>query len=590
MRIRISKCATLTIVFINLLLFFVSWKYFNASDNFRENSYQGISDVKSTLKPRDRIQEANHLIRTSLTVIFRDFYHFDNDLKTSIDHLLNLIPDLRILIISDELPYPPINIFMSSLPTNQTTSSTALIYKENVQFFNLDIGVSKSGSERNPSNFIQTKYVLFMPDSFRLSNGRQLFQRLIKNLGHDVRDKSQGKILIVPFLSNNKLINYYFQIHADIPNWTLEYEVKNTTKNCNMFTQKHALLLETSLLNNFPEPFAAPFPEYFYLQAKIANYQLLYSNETLSEGKKLMTSYHSKARRKMMKKEQFKELYRKLQFKKVVKKFHFILQKGHQKSSKKNKKGKNGNDKSGKSSNNFKFGGGKEGKDPIDVLIEPLELPATFLANQSLASMVQMKTDTCFYGCEKNTKSCIGQIFNQKPFYLYMNRHTPPCCLEKLKTVFQYLVEELENTGIRYWLDNSALKDAIELNDLSNDAFEIDISFNVNDYNRSTALKRCFDSRPFTDLAGYYWIKATDGQYLKVQFSKTNEIHVNLLPFEIQNDKMVPKGFYGTKAKEFSIEFLHPMSNLFFLGRNVFAPNNAPIYLKTKGFKMNSER
>lgn len=300
-----------------------------------------------------------------------------------------------------------------------------------------------------------------------------------------------------------------------------------------------------------------------------------------------MTSYHSKARRKALKKDQFKDLYQKLQFKKIVKKFHFVPQKSHQKSAKKNKKGKNAADKSGK---NGGFKSGKESKDPIDVLIEPLELPATVLVNQTVASLVQPRTDVCYYGCEKNTRSCIGQIFNQKPFYVYMNRHTPPCCLDKLKTVFQYLIEELENTGIRYWLDNSALKDAIELNELSSDAFEIDISFNVNDYNRSTALKRCFDSRPFTDLSGYYWIKATDGQYLKVQFSKTNEIHVNLLPFEIQRDKMIPKGFYGHKAKEFSIEFLHPMSNLFFLGRNVFAPNNAPTYLTAKGYKMNMER
>lgn len=316
-------------------------------------------------------------------------------------------------------------------------------------------------------------------------------------------------------------------------------------------------------------------------------FQLHYSNETMLEGRRLMTSYHSKTRRKTLKRDQFKQLYEKLQFKKVVKKFQTVPLKSHQKTSKK-KKGKNGADKSVKNSGGFKFG--KDIKDLFDVLIEPLELPATVFMNQSVTSLVQLKTDTSFYGCEKNTKSCIGQIFNEKPFYLYMNRHTPPCCLEKLKAVFLYLVEELENTGIRYWLDNSALKDAIETYDLSSDAFEIDISFNVNDYNRSTALKRCFDSRPFTDLAGYYWIKATDGQYLKVQFSKTNEIHVNLLPFETQNDKMVPKGFYGLKAKEFSIEFLHPMSNLLFLGRNVFAPNNAPTYLTAKGFKMNVER
>ena len=232
MRIRISKCAILSIVFINLLLFIASWKYFSGSENSPES--QGLIVEKTTVKPRDRIQEANKFLRKSITIIFRDFYHFDNDLKSCIDHLLNLIPGLRILIIADELPYPPMNIFASSLPSNQTTSSTMLIYKENVQFFNLDVDLTKTNSERNPLNHIQTKYVLFLPDGFRLSNGRQLFQRLIKSLGQNARDRSQRKIIVVPFVSNHRDINYCFQINSDIPNWTLEYEVKNTTKSCNM--------------------------------------------------------------------------------------------------------------------------------------------------------------------------------------------------------------------------------------------------------------------------------------------------------------------------------------------------------------------
>lgn len=235
MRIRISKCASFTIVFVNLLLFFVSWKYFIASENSPESqSFHGNLVVKTTAKPRDKIQEANKLLRKSVTIIFREFYHFDNDLKTSIDHLLALVPDLRILIIADELPYPPMNIFVSSLSTNQSQSGSTLIYKENVQFFSLDADFSKSTSERNPLNYIQTKYILFMPDSFRLSNGRQLFQRLIKSLGQNLRERSHRKVLVIPFTSNHKNINYCFQIISDIPNWTLEYEVKNNTKNCNM--------------------------------------------------------------------------------------------------------------------------------------------------------------------------------------------------------------------------------------------------------------------------------------------------------------------------------------------------------------------
>lgn len=264
-------------------------------------------------------------------------------------------------------------------------------------------------------------------------------------------------------------------------------------------------------------------------------------------------------------------MYRKLEFKKVVKQYQFVQASKivHQKSLKKNKKNANIN----------------KNKEVVDVIMEPLDLPSNILKNRSLSSLVQMRTDTTFFGCEKNTKSCVSQIFNGRPFYLYLNRHLPPCCREKLKTVFLHVVEELENTGVRYWLDNQALRDAHEIDDLSSDAFEIDISFNVNDYNRSTPLKRSFDSRPFTDPSlGFYWIKATDGQYIKVQFSKVNDIHVNLFPFEINNNLMTPRGFYGPKAREFPVEFLHPTSNIFFLGRNIFAPNKPKNYLEAKGF------
>lgn len=289
-----------------------------------------------------------------------------------------------------------------------------------------------------------------------------------------------------------------------------------------------------------------------------------------------MTSYHNKQKRKSIKKDQFKALYKKLQIKKVVKKFYYLPQKDQQKS---NKKGNQGKDKSR---------GGKNSKDKqeqaVDVLIEPLDFPATVLTNLTQPSL---KNEACFYGCEKNSKSCIGQIYNNKPFYYYLNKHTPPCCLEKLKAVFQYLVEELENTGIRYWLDNQALKDAIELNGaFSPDTFEIDLSFNFADFNRSNALKRC-SSRPYTEMSsGFYWMKATDGNYYKVQYSKTNQIAVNLLPFSLHPDnKMKPNGFFGVKAKEFSVEFLHPQSTVYFLGKNVFCPNNVREYIEMKNTK-----
>lgn len=240
MRIRVSKFVTFSVVLLNLFLFFISWKYFVSSENSLDKIPTHKIEKTTTPKPKvDRVQEAKKFLQKSLTIIFRDFYHFDNDLKSSIDHLLALIPDLRILIISEDFPYPPINIFATHLSLNQTVKPSTLIYKENVQFLWLSLDITKTSTELNPLNYIQTKYALFMPDNFKLANGRQMFQRMIKLLSNDdhqysTRWRSKRKIVIVPFNSNQKNINYCFQVNVDIPNWTLEYEVKNQTTHCDL--------------------------------------------------------------------------------------------------------------------------------------------------------------------------------------------------------------------------------------------------------------------------------------------------------------------------------------------------------------------
>lgn len=240
MRIRVSKFLTFFVLLANLVLFFISWKYFTTTENPLDKISPQVVEKSTTVKVKiDRVQEAKKFLQKSLTIIFRDFYHFDNDLKSSIDHLLALIPGLRILIISDDFPYPPINIFATHLASNQTVKPSTLIYKENVHFLWLSLDIKKTSSELNPLSYIQTRYALFMPDNFKLSNARQMFQRMIKTLSNDehhytTRWGARSKILITPFNSNQKFINYCFQLNADIPNWTLEYAVKNHSDHCDL--------------------------------------------------------------------------------------------------------------------------------------------------------------------------------------------------------------------------------------------------------------------------------------------------------------------------------------------------------------------
>lgn len=278
---------------------------------------------------------------------------------------------------------------------------------------------------------------------------------------------------------------------------------------------------------------------------------------TLQDGKKLFNAFHSKQRKKELRRQYFKEMYKRLRVKKVVRRFI-----GKSKSNAKSEKSRS------------------KSSDKQSPNKQPEESARVVLVNTSLPLVTSVE----YFGCEKNTRSCVGTVHDRKPFYVHLGRNTPPCCAEKLKLVFNHVVEELENVGIRYWLDNLALKNAADANHLAADAYEIDLSFNVFDLERSTLLKKA-QTKPQIDNGGFYWIKATDGNYFRVQFSKQNQIGLNLLPFEITGEKVVPSGFFGWKAKEFSAEFLHPMSSIVLQNRNVLCPNNVREFLELKNIK-----
>lgn len=291
--------------------------------------------------------------------------------------------------------------------------------------------------------------------------------------------------------------------------------------------------------------FACFFLQFFI----IVFFQKTLFHQPFQDGRRLFTSYHTKQRRMESRRRQFKEMYKKLQIKRIIKRSYKFSSKAEL----------------------------KESGNPQHNLV----LDSQF--SSSNFSLPQI-TEIDLIGCERMTKSCVGSIYNMRPFYMYLHKHTPPCCLDKLKTTFNHVLEEFENVGIRYWLDNYALKTAVETNQLSPDAYDIDISFNVFDLERSNSMKKS-QTKPYIDNDGFYWIKATDGYYFKVQFSKINQIGVNLLPFEINGNEVKPSGFFGWKAKDFSSDFLHPMSTVLFLGKNIMCPNNVQEFLEYKFIK-----
>lgn len=196
-------------------------------------------------KPRDRIQSANKHIKKTVSIVFRDFYHFDTDLKASIDSVLALIPAIHIYVVYDEEPYPPLEFF-----ANYTIM-------KNVHFVNLAFDVRRTaasgggGQTMWPLQLIKTRYTLLLPDSIRLG-GRVIIQKMLKEIGSgtDVmtdsgkdgsivadktttKEKKQRKLMAIPFASGMGAANCC-AISLDFPNWTLEYSLRNGSDNCDM--------------------------------------------------------------------------------------------------------------------------------------------------------------------------------------------------------------------------------------------------------------------------------------------------------------------------------------------------------------------
>ncbi|XP_017484571.1 PREDICTED: fukutin-related protein [Rhagoletis zephyria] len=590
MRIRHAKLIVTLVVIANLILFYYSWKstiwkslastLMLPSDAAERaaaanNELMGAGSAASGRagkSPRDKLKNANKHIRKSITIVFRSFYNFENDLKASIDNLLDIVPNLSVLVLLEGAPYPPV-----SYERNITASGE----ENTVRFINLGFDVQKTPEQLNALAAIHTKYVLFLPDSVRLTS-KNLLQKILREINsamplgagiaaraplrageakhqQEARalvppvgpEETVKRIVIVPFAGNMKSFSSCTQINLDLPNWTIQYVAVNSSDKCDLYLQKHAILVDVGVLKELPDPFASPFPEMFYIQAKLAGITKTVFPQSFQDGRRLFASYHTKQRRTEIRRRQFKDLYKKLQIKRIIRRSHKVISKTDQKEG---------------------GGGGPH---------HSLVLDTQFSSSNFSLPLV---TEIDLIGCERTTKSCVGAVYNNQPFYIYLNKHTPPCCLDKLKTTFNHVLEEFENVGIRYWLDNQALKTAIETNRLHPDAYEIDISFNVNDLERSNAMKKS-QNKPYVDNEGFYWIKATDGHYFKVQFSKINQIGVNLLPFEINGNEVRPSGFFGWKAKEFSADYLHPMSTVLFLGKNVMCPNNVREFLDFKNVK-----
>lgn len=199
-----------------------------------------------------------------------------------------------------------------------------------------------------------------------------------------------------------------------------------------------------------------------------------------------------------------------------------------------------------------------------------------------IKQVVRETGTTEWYGCNKDTPRCFGPIIEQMPSYLFENKWTPPCCLSNLRKTAKHVFNNLDEAGIRYWLESGSLLGAMRSGDILPWDYDVDIGFNRDDLLRSPWLKKAED-RPVVDLQGFVWEKATEGNFYRVYYSKINKIYVNLFPFYQKNGTMIKDSWFTRhKNMEFPDNFLHPMSSIEFIGRQVPCANNIRDFLELK--------
>ncbi|XP_071053688.1 ribitol 5-phosphate transferase FKRP [Onthophagus taurus] len=466
------------VVLVNIVLLYSTWRLFANFIIFstpdKENSH---------ITSKSNVQDLGDLV----TIIIRDFQLDRNDVIPTIYSFTKIYPNVKVYVISDEAPYPPLEIDDN-------------INMTNIKILSLKPSLSVSYKDKYPIFEIDTKYVLFLPDSTRLPH-RDILEYIL----HETN--KPNAILAIPVTYTDLKC---FNVSHETKLWMVRLDMIKGYQ-CGLVSGKHATILNSGILNELPNALLAPFPLSLYLQTSYLNYSVkILQGVIFQDGKPPLENRHVQWMRRL-EEEALKNLYRSFKIK-----------------------------------------------------------------------LVKEDETEQWYGCTKNTSRCFPPVVSSLPSYLIEKKLTPPCCMSNLRKTALHVFKNLEDCGIRYWLEGGSLLGAMKHGDILPWDYDVDVGVNRDDLSRCVWLERA-KFKPVVDLKGFYWEKAGEGNYFRVHYSKKNRIFVNIFPFYAKNGTMSLDGWnLNRKRMEFPDHFLHPMSSISFCGRNVPSPNNIRDFLELK--------
>lgn len=287
-----------------------------------------------------------------------------------------------------------------------------------------------------------------------------------------------------------------------------------------------AIFVRTESLWNLSHPFARPFPHSFYVQASLHGFVVrLETRFRFGVSRSLFLDAHNRWKHKMLEKDRKKELYKTLGIKKVV----------HQ-------------------------------QRPSD---------------QSSSAAVE------WFGCTRESSRCFPSVpEGENPAYINEGRWTPPCCLEKLRETTRHVAKVLEAAQVRYWLEGGSLLGAVRQADIIPWDYDVDFGMFRSDYKLCRQLRQAWEEGAYEDEDGFVWERAREADFFRVQYSRSNRLHVDIFPFYLDEKRLVmTKDFWFETHRqdvEFPESYLRPMAVIPFVGTEVAAPNNAKAFLELK--------
>lgn len=154
MRVKLVRIILIIGLILNIIAWHKLWWIFMS-----QNSKQSIIETTKTTELPQKLPRG---LAKLITIVIRQFETHENDVTSTVESFINAFPLITIIIVCDELPYPPLDI--------NTSNDT---YK-NVKLLNIKMDFNKSLDQRNPLSYIKTKYILFIPDSTKISSKQVL--------------------------------------------------------------------------------------------------------------------------------------------------------------------------------------------------------------------------------------------------------------------------------------------------------------------------------------------------------------------------------------------------------------------------------